>query len=94
MDEADTAYERALRADPCAYCGGPSATLDHVVPRHARGDDSLGNLAAVCASCNSSKGAMSLLDFLLRGRWRPVIDRLLPDERAVLMDGLHELGYR
>ncbi len=27
------AWLRLLRADPCAYCGGPGGTVDHVEPR-------------------------------------------------------------
>lgn len=58
-----------LRRGPCSYCGalpepGSLHTIDHIVPRSLK----LGltdNLAPACAVCNQSKGAMSLLRFLL-----------------------------
>lgn len=60
-----TAYKRAMRADPCSYCGTPAAHLDHIVPRVAQGSDEWWNLTAACATCNQAKGVISLLAFLL-----------------------------
>lgn len=56
----------AVRADPCAYCGGAAATLDHIVPVSRGGANGWENLTAACKPCNSSKGAESLLLTLLR----------------------------
>jgi 5-methylcytosine-specific restriction endonuclease McrA len=42
-------------SDPCAYCGGESATLDHIVPLSRGGLHIPANLAPACHSCNSSK---------------------------------------
>lgn len=40
----------------CAYCRGPAATVDHVVPRSRGGVDSWENLVACCLRCNGVKG--------------------------------------
>lgn len=67
-------YKRVLRKDPCAYCGGPSGTIDHITPRSQGGPNRHTNLAAACQRCNSRKADRSLLTFLtLRARrqaWR------------------------
>jgi 5-methylcytosine-specific restriction endonuclease McrA len=55
-----------LSADPCSYCGGAAETLDHIQPVAAAGDNAWPNLTGACRSCNSSKGADSMLMFLLR----------------------------
>lgn len=63
--------------DPCAYCGRPrGGTMDHIEPclrgsRHRggrRNAGSLQNLTAACERCNSTKGATSLLQFLLKSQ--------------------------
>lgn len=59
------AYRRALRADPCSYCGGPSDTLDHINPQANGGQNDDDNLAASCQPCNASKQTLSLLHFVL-----------------------------
>lgn len=59
-------WAAALLADPCAYCGGASDQIDHVVPVARGGDSTADNLAGACKSCNSSKHATPLLLFLLR----------------------------
>lgn len=36
-------WMRVLRHDPCAFCGGPGGTLDHIEPQNGRGPmDGLG----------------------------------------------------
>lgn len=64
------AIEAVVRRDPCAYCGDPGGTLDHIVPLSAGGDSDWTNLSGACARCNSSKGAKSLLQFLSDGGMR------------------------
>lgn len=61
-------YLRALRGDPCAYCGARSEALDHVHPRDSGGDNSWENLTGACHSCNSAKAHLTLLAFLGRRR--------------------------
>lgn len=63
-------YEKVLLAGPCAYCGDPATTVDHIVPVNAGGSDSWDNKCGACRSCNSSKRDKSLLDFLLWTRER------------------------
>lgn len=52
----------------CAYCGKQltrfTATLDHVTPLTAGGDNSADNLVTACLQCNSRKTARPLGDFL------------------------------
>jgi 5-methylcytosine-specific restriction endonuclease McrA len=57
----------------CAYCGialrhdrAPLATLDHIVPRSAGGNDQFHNLALACSTCQRAKGAQ-----LPTGLWSP-----------------------
>lgn len=49
----------------CAYCGTKPERLDpdHVVPLSRGGSDSPSNLLPTCSMCNSSKCAMSLIEW-------------------------------
>lgn len=58
------ALYKVIRRDPCAYCGGPAAHLDHIVPRASGGPNHWANYTAACATCNASKSNKSLLMFL------------------------------
>lgn len=60
-----TAYMQALRSDPCAYCGAPAETLDHVDPTSKGGLDAWQNMTAACNDCNATKRALPLLPSLL-----------------------------
>lgn len=66
LTDAGRDYVRILSADPCAYCGATSTSIDHIVPIVAGGDSDWLNLTASCATCNPSKGPLPLLQFLLR----------------------------
>lgn len=57
-------YACVLRADPCAYCGGRMADVEHIDALGLDGDDVWDNLTASCTACNSRKGASALLLFL------------------------------
>jgi uncharacterized protein YihD (DUF1040 family) len=49
----------------CVYCGSrENLTLDHVIPQSKDGSHDPENLATCCSSCNSSKGAKSLEEWL------------------------------
>jgi 5-methylcytosine-specific restriction endonuclease McrA len=52
----------------CRYCSKQltrfTASLDHVTPVAAGGDNSLGNLITACIDCNSRKNVRPLGDFL------------------------------
>ena len=63
-----TAYRKALRGDPCAYCGGTGGHTDHIEPRNGGGMDATDNLTATCMVCNSRKQTTPLLLFMLRER--------------------------
>lgn len=53
----------------CMYCqtdlAGDVATLDHVAPRELGGGNETTNLVTACLSCNSSKRALSVRNFLV-----------------------------
>jgi 5-methylcytosine-specific restriction endonuclease McrA len=55
---------------PCAYCGAPSDTIDHIVPVANGGTGDKANLAPACVSCNSAKGTLSATEFRRRLTWR------------------------
>lgn len=68
FDDEAVAYSTMILLDPCAFCGAPSEHVDHIDPLAAGGTSDWDNLAALCASCNTSKGSKSLLDYLLYRR--------------------------
>lgn len=59
------AWVRVLWRDPCAYCGGPGGTVDHITAVYCGGRAEPSNLTGACPRCNLDKGAMPLLGFLL-----------------------------
>lgn len=66
MDRSETIdYRAVIVFDPCVYCGGQAAAVDHIQPVANGGADSWENMAPVCVSCNSSKQSKDLLQFLL-----------------------------
>lgn len=65
----DRAYMRLLITDPCAYCGGPGGTIDHIEPLSITASGVWSNLTAACHSCNSGKNAKPILVYLLERRW-------------------------
>ena len=51
----------------CSYCGKDCTNafqVDHVVPLKDNGKHEINNLAITCPTCNTSKGAKSLITFL------------------------------
>jgi 5-methylcytosine-specific restriction endonuclease McrA len=54
-----------LERDPCAYCGGPGGTVDHIEPLADGGTHTVDNLAGACKRCNGGKCNRSLLEVLL-----------------------------
>lgn len=78
LSEADrratAEYIEVVQRDPCAYCGAPSETVDHVDAISRGGSASWTNLTAACGPCNTSKFTAPLLLSLLRGgddQWAP-----------------------
>lgn len=50
----------------CVYgCGRPADHLDHIRPRARGGRNSLANLAPCCITCGTSKGAMTVVEWVL-----------------------------
>jgi 5-methylcytosine-specific restriction endonuclease McrA len=66
LDTRGTTYRRVLRADRCAYGDHAGGTVDHITPRSSlRQPEGARNLTGACEACNSDKGALSLLLYLL-----------------------------
>jgi 5-methylcytosine-specific restriction endonuclease McrA len=63
----------SIRREPCSYCGKTKRknkmTLDHIDPRANNGKDNWENFAIACEDCNSRKGALPLLPFLVAWNW-------------------------
>jgi hypothetical protein len=59
------AYRRAIRNDPCLYCGGVAEHTDHYFPLAKGGTDAWFNLCRACRKCNLSKHTMCGTAFLL-----------------------------
>lgn len=57
-------YAQILAHDPCSYCGAPMEHVDHIDPLSRGGEHVWSNLTAACRSCNVSKLAKPLLEFL------------------------------
>jgi hypothetical protein len=57
-------YIKSMRCDPCAYCGAPADTVDHIEPRRDGGLDDWTNFTGSCHRCNGRKTATPLLIFL------------------------------
>lgn len=66
------AYREVLAAvppGPCVYCGIPDAeTKDHVIPLARGGAHDLTNLVRACRPCNSSKGKLTVAEWIATGR--------------------------
>jgi 5-methylcytosine-specific restriction endonuclease McrA len=69
-------WRSILRRDPCAYCGAPAQTVDHIVAKARAGADRWDNLTGACVRCNRAKTTRALLMFLAMSRphgWRPAL---------------------
>jgi 5-methylcytosine-specific restriction endonuclease McrA len=65
------AFLKELEIDQiCPYCHGPitdaNRVFDHVEPICRDGEHSARNLVSCCETCNSAKGKLRLIEFLLR----------------------------
>lgn len=56
-----------LISQPCFYCGkGTKSTIDHVIAIERGGVDGIGNLVPACKSCNSSKSALTIMEWRVK----------------------------
>jgi hypothetical protein len=46
-----------LKNKPCANCGKPANTIDHIIPLSRGGTNDLENLQPMCWKCNKAKGS-------------------------------------
>lgn len=73
---------------PCAYCGGTADAVDHIDSRRSGGRTEPENLTRACTPCNSAKGSMPLLMFML---WRRVT--VEASEATATMRALRSTGH-
>jgi len=52
----------------CRYCGAPSTTVDHIVPKFEGGTDARSNLAGACKDCQQRKAAREGQRAMIRRR--------------------------
>jgi len=67
--------ERDLRhlADAvCLGCGSHADSVDHITPLSRGGSHGVGNLAPMCRTCNSSKGAKTITEWRKANDWLPL----------------------
>ncbi len=64
--------ERRLEFACCIACGRPADTTDHLMPVSRGGAHGVGNLAPMCRSCNSSKGAKTITEWRKANNWLPL----------------------
>lgn len=55
---------RALRRQPCTYCGRGRGTVDHLRPRVRGGHWEVWNLVPACERCNTFKGGKLLTELV------------------------------
>lgn len=69
LDVVDREFKAIVRGDPCNFCGarGADTAHEHIEPLSDGGVNIWTNMGSACRACNTSKGARSLLEFLL---WR------------------------
>ena len=83
-----------LRLDPCAHCGGPGGTIDHIVPAARSGDSTSDTLTGSCDACNTAKGAWALPPFMLPRAWSaPAQERHDNRARGVDTTRLYDSTY-
>lgn len=59
-------WDHITKRDPCVYCGDPSTTIDHILPKALGGSKgSWTNRAGCCFRCNQDKAHTPLLHFML-----------------------------
>ncbi len=69
--------EKLDASDACCYCGSRSnLSLDHLIPQLKGGRHSADNLVVACRSCNSSKKALDLMEWMAKKKQFPPL-RLL-----------------
>lgn len=62
--EWSNSYRRTLKSLPCVYCGDEMKHIDHATPISRGGSDHWWNLFPACASCNTSKKARTMDEFV------------------------------
>lgn len=64
MSDFERAWRAVLMSEPCVYCGGTAAGLDHIIAKSQDGDNNWTNRAPACKSCDNAKGNASVFVYL------------------------------
>ena len=54
---------KEMLANPCAYCGGVSEHIDHIIPLSRGGLHDVSNVTGACVPCNLEKGSKLLSEW-------------------------------
>lgn len=77
----ELAFKRALKRDPCSYCGTTErGGIDHITPSANDGRDDSSNWTGCCQRCNAIKQDLPLL---LALQWIPASRRYHDLRRAI-----------
>lgn len=60
---------KILLNDPCVYCYSPAREIDHIIPVTKGGSNGWDNSAPICTRCNTRKGAMKPIQFIIYFHW-------------------------
>ena len=61
-------YNDAQKLDPCVYCGKPSQTWEHIIPRGLGGSNGWDNIARACRYCNFRRDIKPFLVFMMENQ--------------------------
>jgi hypothetical protein len=91
--------EKLDASDGCCYCGSPAhLTLDHLIPQFKGGKHSADNLVVACRSCNSSKKALDLMEWMAKKKQFPPLRLLRRYLKLVILycveNGLMEIELK
>jgi 5-methylcytosine-specific restriction endonuclease McrA len=64
VHERPTFY-KSVKKEPCVYCGGKSAGMDHIQPKSKGGADHWQNRAPACTECDRRKSSWPMLLWLV-----------------------------
>ena len=57
----------------CGYCAAAAVTIDHILPRSRRGQNTWDNTVAACSGCNQRKGDRTPQEAKMTLLWKPSV---------------------
>ncbi len=71
----------------CYWCGGPGATIDHVIPWSQGGRNTMENCVCACEVCNGERGDMPAEEFARKRNVLPPTPEMLRRKQALMRSG-------